>query len=387
MLITEGSQFLARGPLRLTVTNGSISCRGIAFDPASQPLVVKVWESFDLTALEDSQLQTAGMGQLEPVEAAYPSEWPAFIGSLPADFLGKALIAGQSDTGKSTLCTLLANRCLITAREVSLVDSDVGQSSIGPPTAVGLGRAKKPLLRLTEAEFVDAYFAGDTSPAHCIEEVVEGTRVMMEEAEAMSETTILDTCGLVTGPLGEYLTKQIIATVQPDVIVMLEREDELAYLQSAGTKVIRLPALPTGKKGVEARRAFRLSQYLSCLKQSRIVRYDLSAVAVEGYLARRARRRSLAQNGNPLKSANLNCSDLMDMHHAIVGLHKGEKYVDLGVIDSLDCDEKAIRILTTCASEIDRVIVGNLRLGGEGETRLLQTQEEPSRSGPVHQGP
>jgi len=378
VLVAKGSQFLARGPLRLTTAEGSISCRGIIFSPASEPLVVRVWESFDLTALEDSRIQLAGIGQLEPIEAAYPSQWPNFFDSLPAHGLGKVMIAGQSDTGKSTLCTLLANECLSTAREVYIVDSDVGQSNIGPPTAIGLGRFRKPLLRLTDAEFIDAYFAGDTSPAHCLEEVVEGTRLLMEEAQAMSETTILDTCGLVTGPLGEYLTRRIVAAVQPDLIVILEREDELAYLHDSGTKIVRLPALPAGKKDVQARRAFRLSQYLSCLKHSRIVRYDLASTTVEGYLARRARRRGLAQDGNPLRSPNLTCSDLIGMRQAIVGLHKGERYVDLGVIDSVDCDEKAIRILTTSASQIDRVIVGNLMLGGEGETRLLQAQEEPS---------
>jgi len=298
---------------------------------------------------------------------------------LPArPWLGEGQIAGQSDTGKSTLCTLLANKCLSAAQEVYLVDSDVGQSSIGPPTAIGLGRSRKPLLRLTDAEFVDAYFAGDTSPAHCLEEVIEGTRLMVEEAQAMSSTTLVDTCGLVTGPLGEYLTRQIVAAVRPDLTVLLEREDELAYLQDAGTKSVRLPALPTGKKDVQTRRAFRLSQYLSALRQSRIVRYDLSAITVEGYLARRLRRRGLAQDGNPLKSPNLTCTDLMGMRQAIVGLHREERYVDLGVIDSVDCEENAIRILTTCASQIDRAIVGNLRLGGEGETRLLQAQEEPS---------
>jgi len=377
VFLAKGSRFLAKGPLRLAVEKGSICCRGIIFSQENEPLVVKIWESFDLKAVEDSQIRLAGTGRLEPVEAAYPSEWSAFIDSLPPRGLGKVMVAGQSDTGKSTLCVLIANRCLSTAGEVHLVDADVGQSSIGPPTVIGLGRSSRHLLRLTDAEFVQGYFAGDTSPAFCIDEVIEGTRLMVQEAQRMGETTILDTCGLVAGPLGEYLTRQILTAVRPDLVVILEREEELSYLKGTGNKIVRLPALPAGKKDLQARRAFRLSQYLSALRQSKIVKYDLASMTVEGYLARRARRRGLAQDGNPLRSSNLTCNDLVNMKQAIVGLHRGERYVELGVIDSVDCDEEAIRILTTCASEVDRVIVGNLRLGDAGETRLLQAQEEP----------
>ena len=44
------------------------------------------------------------------------------------------------------------------------MDADLGQSDIGPPTTVGLGRVRLPVERLGDAEVVGLYFVGSTSP-------------------------------------------------------------------------------------------------------------------------------------------------------------------------------------------------------------------------------
>ena len=49
---------------------------------------------------------------------------------------GTLLLLGAADTGKTTLMDALVQR-LARSRPVALVDADVGQSHIGPPTTVG----------------------------------------------------------------------------------------------------------------------------------------------------------------------------------------------------------------------------------------------------------
>lgn len=67
-----------------------------------------------------------------------PDQWRAFIDEvLPQARL--LILVGAVDTGKTTLTTCLANRSLALGYKTAVVDADVGQSDIGPPTTVGLG--------------------------------------------------------------------------------------------------------------------------------------------------------------------------------------------------------------------------------------------------------
>ena len=50
------------------------------------------------------------------------------------------LIIGASDTGKTTLAEAIVRR-LCAQRPVGIVDLDIGQSHIGPPTTIAWGRA------------------------------------------------------------------------------------------------------------------------------------------------------------------------------------------------------------------------------------------------------
>jgi polynucleotide 5'-hydroxyl-kinase GRC3/NOL9 len=51
---------------------------------------------------------------------------------------GAALIMGMTDTGKSTLLRYLIERLIAEGVEASLVDSDIGQSSLGLPGTVSM---------------------------------------------------------------------------------------------------------------------------------------------------------------------------------------------------------------------------------------------------------
>ncbi|GAG69828.1 unnamed protein product, partial [marine sediment metagenome] len=51
---------------------------------------------------------------------------------------GIIFLLGQTDTGKTTFAKELIKRYLEKNKKVAFIDSDVGQSTIGPPTTIGL---------------------------------------------------------------------------------------------------------------------------------------------------------------------------------------------------------------------------------------------------------
>ena len=383
MHLERGAAYLAKGPLRIQLHAGEVESRGIHFSSDGQPIVVKAWECFDLTVLEDCEAWITGNGRLERVQSAYPDPWISFLEDLTSRGKSTVVFLGTSDTGKSTLCTLALNAIARTGRPVALVDSDVGQSDVGPPTTVGLGASASPVPRLSELKLLDAFFAGDTSPAYCLQEVIWGTGEMVREGRSRGGWLLVDTCGLCTGSLGQYLVRQLIEVIEPDLLVALQRGDELRYLGDSQS-VIYLPPLQTSGKDVESRRAFRLSQYLSWLRLSSKRTYDLSRIRAEGYLARR--RGQHCPGGSLLESSNLSPEDLEGLRGAILGLHSGDRYVDLGIMHSVDPKARTLTVTTNCREPVDRIIVGNLVLSEHGERRISRRMAA-GRRGALLQGP
>src|SRR5438445_86631 len=113
------------------------------------------------------------------------------------------LILGTSDTGKTSLTARLAGALAARGERVAVVDADVGQSEIGPPTTVGLGHVAGAVARLGDAEVIALEFVGDTSPVPYIRETADATgRLVRRALDAGFERVLVDTGGLVEGPLG-----------------------------------------------------------------------------------------------------------------------------------------------------------------------------------------
>ncbi len=160
------------------------------------------------------------------------------------------LILGTSDTGKTSLTARLAGALAARGERVAVVDADVGQSEIGPPTTVGLGRVARPLGRLGEAEVLALEFVGDTSPVRYIRETAEATGRLVRRALAAGfERVLVDTGGLVEGPLGLALKRAKVRAVDPDLVLVLQRRAESepiarALEGGARPRVVRLAPSP-----------------------------------------------------------------------------------------------------------------------------------------------
>jgi polynucleotide 5'-hydroxyl-kinase GRC3/NOL9 len=174
------------------------------------------------------------------------------------------MVIGASDTGKTTLTAYLAGMLATRGETVAVVDADVGQSEIGPPTTVGLGRVRVPLARLAHAEVVALEFVGTTSPARAVGPIAEAAAVLVGRARAGGVDRILvDTSGLVAGPLGRWLKRAKIAVVRPDLVVVVARGDEsegVAREAAArpGCAVLRVAAATAvRRRGQDERRRHR----------------------------------------------------------------------------------------------------------------------------------
>ena len=165
-----------------------------------------------------------------------------------------ALVLGDTDSGKTSLTTFLAGGLAGRGLPVGVVDADLGQSQIGPPTTVGLGRVTRPIESLADAELLALCWVGSTSPPGFERPLWDMTRRLVNRAAAVGLRPILvDTCGLVRGALGRSLKVGKIRHVEPDLVICLPRADEcepILHELASGprTEVLTLPVGPAVRR-------------------------------------------------------------------------------------------------------------------------------------------
>jgi polynucleotide 5'-hydroxyl-kinase GRC3/NOL9 len=248
------------------------------------------------------------------------------------------LVLGAVDTGKTRLTTYLANGLLAAGFRVAVVDADLGQSEIGPPTTIGLGSPTRALAGLGDADVLALSFVGSTSPQGHVSSTVVGTGRMAARAAAAFERVLVDTSGLIEGELGRALKRGKIARLDPDLVICLEREAECdTILQplaaSVRPEILRLPV------GAEARR------------RSAGERRRHREAAFEAYFRRAASRR-LAVDGLALRFTDdrpgaLTLDDLAGAEGALAGLDDaGGETLGLAVVRAVDVAARALLVDT-----------------------------------------
>jgi polynucleotide 5'-hydroxyl-kinase GRC3/NOL9 len=149
---------------------------------------------------------------------------------------GMAVALGGIDSGKTTFCRMVATVALRIGRSVAYLDTDVGQSTVGPPTTVGLRYiATEADLATDELAKADAmYFVGDISPQGHLLPLVVGASKLADQARASgAEIILVDTTGLIGGTLGQVLKLHKMELLRPDFVVGFQRGGELEPILGA----------------------------------------------------------------------------------------------------------------------------------------------------------
>ena len=195
------------------------------------------------------------------------------------------VIIGAGDTGKTTLAARLASALAAAGARVAVVDADVGQSEIGPPTTVGLGAVTRPLGRLHDADLVALEFIGDTSPVRRIAQTADATGRLVRRALADGFAhVIVDTGGLVQGALGLALKRAKLRAADPDLLIVVQHQDESELLARAlggaeRPSVVRVAASPAATRRTQTqRRLYRERAFREYLRGAASIRVPAERV-------------------------------------------------------------------------------------------------------------
>ncbi|MDQ4144345.1 MAG: hypothetical protein M3198_11495 [Actinomycetota bacterium] len=143
---------------------------------------------------------------------------------------GTIALLGGIETGKTSFGLTLAEKARARGISVAYVDSDLGQSTVGPPMCVGLKFCDR-LDRVTAdavARADELGFVGSYSPEdHLVPLVCSTIRLVNRARQAGCEMVIVDTSTLVSGVEAEILKYHKLDVIRPSWVVGFQRGGEL----------------------------------------------------------------------------------------------------------------------------------------------------------------
>ncbi|MGH2589397.1 MAG: Clp1/GlmU family protein [Actinomycetota bacterium] len=159
------------------------------------------------------------------------------------------MFVGGLDTGKSSLSRALLTAAVEAGRPSAYLDADLGQKSVGPPATITMKIVRTPAdLDPDRLVVPDALsFVGSTSPQGHLLQVLAGVTTLHRRAKAEgADLVVVDTSGLVSGISGQALKYHKVEMLGPDLVVGLQRGEELLPLLGVIQRFFATDVVPLG---------------------------------------------------------------------------------------------------------------------------------------------
>ncbi len=268
---------------------------------------------------------------------------------------GTIVLLGGIDTGKTSFGLTVADAARAAGLHIAYVDADVGQSTIGPPTCVGLKFCKD--LEKVDSESImqadELGFVGSNSPeGHLLPLVASTARLVNHARQAGCEMVIVDTSSFISGVYAEILKYYKLELIRPDAVVGFQRGEELDPILGVVSrffpaevitlKVDRAIVERSAQERLEAREASFAAYFAPPLSRWRV-------------------KTSVFMPSIPPET------DLSRLHGLVVGLEDGSgKCRGIGLLE-FEREEKVLRMVTSVGDGAKGLRLGSVRMTPDGK--------------------
>jgi polynucleotide 5'-hydroxyl-kinase GRC3/NOL9 len=353
-----GKTLVIAGPASFELTEGEASVLGAPLDSARNivprgkqtPVEIHSLSSFRVSLGED-----AGVEVLDG--STIPLSWREAGSALVELGEGVAVVVGGADTGKTTLCTFLSNYLIAENRQVAVVDADIGQTDLGPPTTMAAGEVKARVTSLSQIIPSERLFIGLTSPGRAKGKVIRSTKRLVGYHTTPGRITIVNTDGWVSGSEAVLYKLQMLDELQPDITLGIGGSDISPILQ-AGNRTTLLVGSPDTIK-----------------ERSRLDRRELRSLGYQKYLAG-ASLRSFRMNGTRLRHYTtmgdlgldrVSRSWVENLKDTVVGLLDAEDLLqEIGVLKDIVPSARMVKIWSRIPNLPAKIEVGDVKLNNDG---------------------
>ncbi len=406
--IDKGKALLVDGPASVSLISGRASVLGAPLQK-EENLVVREGKRLPLWAKKRVNVELRfgeGASANEVDEGSVPSSWEEAAKKIFS--LNKpvaVMVVGGMDSGKTSFCTFLVNEAVKEKLRTCVIDADLGQSDVGPPSTIGFNFVTEPVKDLFEIDAQDAVFVGSTSPSGAINKVIDGLIQLKDRVmEAGADFLVINTDGWVEGEEAAAYKVRLAEKVAPSAVVGMQRSNELTPILDSFNDievfVMDSPQL-IQPRNREKRKVLRELSYKKYLKGAKTQSFSIGWIQVEnsilgagGPLPRKRmetlvtllgtrpvyaeetvvaifvvlrRNRQVAEEQIKAVEEHFGKSVKViwegDEEGLLVGL-KGEadKFLGIGLLDGVDYKRKALKVYTPVSEKVSTLCFGQIKL-------------------------
>ena len=355
---------MVKGPAKVVVKG---VCHVLGTDVSGKTVKVRAGKALPFELSNRCRLQTR-LGYGARLWWAHPnyagtSMWRSLayqmLSVLGAGKKITVMLVGATDTGKSTLTIYLANLALLRGLVPCVIDGDIGQGDLAPPTAMGAAILSKPVIDLRDVGTTSSSmfeFVGSISPAGFEDLIAKKLRSLLDRISPRANITIVNTDGYVSNGGIQYKAT-IAKELQPDAIISLGENDDDGAL---------FDTLKTGPWQVMHARPS------SQTYKSRFERYSRRWDQFLRYVGNGSSTAELSQINAVYMDHSFSPSELLfhpsitqlmqeSMKEMFVGLGSNGKVVGFGIIVSVAPGKGIIHVQTDINS-FDTIYLSNIRM-------------------------
>ena len=414
--VEAGKTLLVDGPASVDVLSGKVEVLAAPVKKGKR-IVVRHGKRLPFEAKSNASFEIMlGEGaSYEEVEGStIPENWIKTVNEIVSEARESSpftvMVMGEVDSGKTSFCTFLANMAIKEKLKVAVIDGDLGQSDIGPPSTIGYSILSKCVKDLFDVDAENAYFIGLTSPGTATTKVIEGLSKLKDEVMKREvELIIINTDGWIEGEDAASYKLRLVEALKPQAVVGIQQNDELLHiLTGIGNAKVYAVDSPSAikKRDREKRKILRELSYKKYLRGGKIQSFLISWINLEGTLLGKGippSRERMRQIESILGVKPWYCEETQRTLIIVLGRSKwvpeenirkleeaikkrikifreGEesgllvslkdingKFLGIGILQGIDYKRRAIKIYTPVNKGIHTVRIGQVKLDREGK--------------------
>ena len=291
--LKAGKTLLVDGPASVTLISGEASALGAPLRIDNR-VIVRSGKRIPFLALKDSEFEVllGESASLSEVDGStIPNSWKLTVDEILKSRRNSetVLVMGGIDCGKTSFCIYLANIAIAQGLTVALIDGDLGQSDIGPPTTLGIGYLREPIVDPFNVEPKSLIFLGVTSPSRVVKEVIKSLAKLRRKAlDDGLDLTIINTDGWIDGEDAVEYKVRLVEETSPNIVVGIQQSDELNPILNMLRNVTIFKIEPPEtikRRSREVRRVLRGMAYRRYLRHAKVRSLPINWVKIDGSLS------------------------------------------------------------------------------------------------------
>ncbi len=214
---------------------------------------------------------------LESEGIIIPESWKR-LQKITEGWGGVFMVIGGVSSGKSTFVRFLASSFLKKDKRIAIIDADIGQSWIGPPTTVSavILSGKRREVNLMRPDLME--FVGFLSPSMDTPSYLRAVQKIFDSVKKENPfATIVDTTGLIAGNEGLNLKLKKAEILSPTIIIAFRKDGEIEHIVNALTEkkfnvyVVNSPG-ETKERSMNQRREYREEIFRRYFEEGKVIR-------------------------------------------------------------------------------------------------------------------